>query len=356
MPVWWPFPLAACFFFAAWLTPVARYFAIRFGAIDVPGGERKLHDAPTPLWGGVGMIVGFVLCVLGVLLFSDAITSGTVTVWHMFGFLAGILLLTIVGMIDDARSLSSKYLLLGIVCASLFAVFGGIDVGKMTNPFGGVLILPSILASAVAFVWIVAMTITTKLLDGVEGLASSVSGVAALMIAALALSPMYFQSDVALLALMFGAAILGFILWNWYPAHVFLGESGSTVLGFTIGVLSVIAGSKMATAFLVFGIPAIDVGIVAIRRVLAHKNPFTTADRRHAHLMLRDIGLPAWAVTVIYVVAVSAFGVSTLVLSSWQKLVALAVLSLVSGAVIVFLAWFLAKKSPKKLDGSVPFC
>ena len=356
MPWWWPFPVGGAFLLAAWLTPAARLFAIRYGVIDHPDRERKQHAAPTPLWGGLGMIVAFVLVVMIVLASTSVFTSGAMTVWHFVGFLSGIFVLTVVGMIDDRTVLSARYLLLAMIAASLCAVFGGIDVAKMTNPFGGFFVLPAVAASVVAFVWILAMTMTTKLLDGVDGLASSVSTVAALMIAALALTPTYFQSDVALLALVFAGAVLGFILWNWHPAHVFLGEAGSTVLGFTVGVLSVIAGSKMATAFLVLGIPAIDVGIVAIRRIYAGKNPFTTADRRHAHLMLRDAGLRPWMVTGVYLLVVTVFGVTTLVFSSWEKLVALGVLSLISATAIAALARFLAKKSPKPLDGSGPVC
>lgn len=356
MPTWWPFPIEVAFLLAAWLTPVARIFAIRFNVIDTPGGERKRHATPTPLWGGLGMIVAFVCVTTIVLFLTDVFTSGAMTVRHFVGFLIGILILTIVGIVDDRHGLSAKYLLAAMIIASACAVFGGIDVSKMTNPLGGFFVLPAVLGSIVAFVWILAMTMTTKLLDGVDGLAASVSAVAALMIAALALTPTYFQSDVALLALIFAAAVLGFILWNWHPAHVFLGESGSTVLGFTVGVLSVIAGSKMATAFLVLGIPAIDMAIVALRRLRAGKNPFTTADRRHAHLMLRDAGLKPWMVTGVYLIVVTTFGVTTLVFSSWQKLLALGVLGLISATAIVCLARYLAKKSPKTLDGSGPVC
>lgn len=351
MPTWWPFPVFAAFLLAAWFTPVARWFAIRFGAIDFPDGDRHLHATPTPLFGGLGMIVSFFLVTLFVLATSNALTSGAITVWHFVGFFAGMGVLTVGGIFDDRYKLSAKYLLGFIVIANVLAVLGGIDVAKMTNPFGGAFVLPSILASVVALVWIFSMTITTKLLDGVEGLASSVSAIAALMIAALALTPTYFQSDVAFLSLIFAGAILGFILWNWYPAHVFLGESGSTVLGFTVGVLSVIAGSKMATALLVFGIPAIDVALVVVRRVWAGKNPFTTADRRHAHLMLRDAGLAPWMVTLIYGTIVTMFGVTTLAFERWQKVIVLGILTVFSAVGIALLAKHTAKNAVKTLDG-----
>ena len=344
--------MLSAFLLAAWLTPLARMIAVRFAVLDIPRGERKQHRVPMPLMGGLGIVGAFLIVTIGVLISSSALTSGAITIWHFFGFFLGILVLTIGGVLDDRFDLPAKHLLAFMVAASVLAVIGGIDVAKLTNPFGGFFVLPAALASLVAFVWILAMTMTTKLLDGVDGLAASVSMIAILMIGALALTPTYFQSDVALLALTLAAAILGFILWNWHPAHVFLGESGSTVLGFTVGVLSVIAGSKMATAFLVLGVPAIDVGIVAIRRVLAGKNPFTTADRRHAHLMLRDIGLPAWAVTLVYGGVVTLFGVTTLVFERWQKLMVLGVLATFSAVGIMCLARFLAKNPRKMLDGS----
>lgn len=355
MPLWWPIPVLSAFLLAAWLTPLARMIAVRFGVLDIPSGARKQHRAPMPLMGGLGIVAAFLTVTIGVLLSSNALTSGSITFWHYLGFFLGILVLTIGGVLDDRFDVPASRLFMFMVAASVLAVIGGIDVAKLTNPFGGFFVLPAALASIVAFMWILAMTMTTKLLDGVDGLAASVSMIAALMIGALALTPTYFQSDVALLALIFAAAVLGFLLWNWHPAQIFLGESGSTVLGFTIGVLSVIAGSKMATAFLVLGVPAIDVGIVAIRRVLAGKNPFTTADRRHAHLMLRDVGLPAWAVTLVYGGVVTMFGVTTLIFERWQKLIVLGVLATFSAVGIVCLARFLAKNPRKTLDGSAGF-
>jgi UDP-GlcNAc:undecaprenyl-phosphate GlcNAc-1-phosphate transferase len=312
--------------------------AIRFGAVDRPDGGRKLHDAPTPLFGGLAIVTAFLIVTIGVLLSSSALTAGEITPMHYVGFFIGLAILVTVGVFDDRYSLPPRFALTAFFCASLAAVLGGIDVAKVTNPLGGYVVLAPFAASAVAFGWIFIMTMTTKLLDGIDGLASSVSLIASVMIAALALTPTYFQSDVALLALIFSAAIFGFLLWNWAPAQIFLGESGSTALGFVVGVLSVIAGSKMATALLVFGIPTIDVAMVALRRMRAGKNPFTTADRRHAHFMLRDVGLSARSVTVVYVIAVGLFGTSTLLFSSWQKVVVLGILTVFAGIAIHLLA------------------
>ena len=338
MPFWWPIPVVVAFLISTWLTPVIRRVALRFGVIDSPDGGRKLHAAPTPLLGGLAIILGFLIPTSFVLLWSNVLTSGSITPTHYLGFFLGILLLTIGGVIDDKFATSAKYSFALFIAASLIAVLGGINVSKMTNPFGGILTLAPFAASAVAFIWILAMTMTTKLLDGVDGLTTSVSMVAALMMAALALTPTYFQSDVALLSLMFAGATLGFLLWNWNPASIFLGESGSTVLGFIVGVLSVIAGSKMATALLVLGIPAIDVALVAFRRLLLKKNPFTTADRRHFHLMLRDAGLSPSQVVSLYSGVALLFGLTSLVFASWQKLLALAIVGLLTAIGVTILA------------------
>ncbi len=338
---WWPIPVALAFLISAWMTPIIRSLALRFGVIDSPDGGRKLHREPTPLLGGLAIVASFSTVTIGVLLFSAELTSGAIGVHHFIGFFIGIAILTIGGVIDDRFAISAKYSMALFILASFVAVLGGINVAKMTNPLGGVIVLAPFAASLVAFIWILAMTMTTKLLDGVDGLASSVSFVGALMIAALALTPTYFQSDVALLALIFAGSILGFILWNWHPAQIFLGESGSTVIGFIVGVLSVIAGSKMATALLVLGIPAIDVGLVAIRRYRAGKNPFTTADRRHLHLMLRDVGLSPRQVTLLYAFFAVAFGATSLLFVSWQKVIALGILSILAIIGISLLAKYL---------------
>lgn len=330
--------MAATFLLSAWLTPLARMVAVRFGVVDAPDGGRKQHGGVTPLLGGLAIVAGFVIPLVIVLLSTDHLTSGSITMRHFVGFLIGVGILTVTGVLDDRFAMSAKYSMVFFAIASLAAVAGGIEVSKITNPLGGVIVLAPVAASIVAFVWIIAMTMTTKLLDGVDGLAASISAVASLMIAALALTPTYFQSDVALLALMFAGAVLGFLLWNWHPAQVFMGEVGSTTLGFTVGVLSVIAGSKMATALLVLGIPAIDVALVAWRRYRAGHNPFTTADRRHFHLLLLDAGMSARQVVAFYVGITLLFGLSTLVFVSWQKVLALAILALVSAIGISIVA------------------
>lgn len=327
--------MAATFLLTTWLTPIARILALRWGVVDTPNGARKRHERVTPLLGGLAIVFGFVFPLVVVLCTTTHFTEGMITFHHFFGYIAGVMLLTIGGIIDDKWTLHAKHSLVIFIVAAGAAVSGGMAVSQVTNPFGGVIILTPILASIVAGLWILSMTMTTKILDGVDGLATSVTMIAALMIAALSFTEKYFQPDVALLALMFVGALLGFLLWNWHPAQIFLGEVGSTVLGFTIGVLSVIAGSKLATALLVLAIPALDVFLVVWRRYRLGYNPFTTSDRRHLHLLLIDAGMSVERVVTFYVSLALLFGITALIFTSWQKIFVLFALTIVAGGSIL---------------------
>lgn len=327
MPWWWPFPVGLAFILATLLTPLVAKLARRFGVVDRPDGDRKIHKIETPLLGGVAMYLGFAVPTFSVLALTDHLTAGSIDVRHIAGLLIGGAVLMIGGYVDDRYTLSPKYSVIAPLLAVVIAVASGIEVAKITNPLGGFVEVATSLSVVVVFMWILGMTYTTKLLDGMDGLAGGVTAVGAMVIAALALSTAYFQPDVALLSLTFLAAILGFLMWNWHPAHIFMGEGGSTFLGFTLGVLAIIAGSKIATALLVMGIPALDVAIVITRRLLAHQHPFRTSDRQHIHHLLLRLRLSESQVVMIYCSVAFCFGVTTLVLNSWQKFIALGILA-----------------------------
>ncbi len=329
MPFWWPFPVAAALIIAALTTPLVARFARLHGVVDAPDGARKLHAKATPLLCGVAIYFGFAIPTLIVLGVSDHVTSGEIDVRHVLGVLAGGLVLMVGGALDDRYNLRPKFAVIAPIIAACIVVAVGISVDKITNPLGGTIAIASSLSSVLVFVWILGMTYTTKILDGLDGLSGGVTAIGAAMIAALALSTAYFQPDVALLALIFLAAIIGFLLWNWHPARVFMGEGGSTFLGFTLGSLAVISGSKVATALLVMGIPALDVGIVIIRRLLARKHPFATADRLHVHHLLLRLRLNEGQAVIAYCAVALALGITGLMASSWQKIAVLGILAVV---------------------------
>jgi UDP-GlcNAc:undecaprenyl-phosphate GlcNAc-1-phosphate transferase len=270
------------------------------------------------------------------LLATNHLTAGEIDSRQFVGFFIGALILLVGGLLDDKLDLPPRFSILFPLLASLAAIVAGIGVSKITNPLGGAIVLTSSVSMVITFLWLLGMTYTTKLLDGLDGLATGITLVGATMIALLALSKAFFQPDVAVLALIFAAALLGFLLWNAYPALIFLGEGGSTFLGFTLGVLAVIAGSKLATTLLVVGVPVLDVAFVIFRRWWEGR-PMTKGDNTHLHHLLLAAGLSQRSILGIYLLVAAVFGITTLIFASWQKLVALGILVLLSALAVSLL-------------------
>jgi UDP-GlcNAc:undecaprenyl-phosphate GlcNAc-1-phosphate transferase len=190
------------------------------------------------------------------------------------------------------------------------------------------------------------MTYTTKLLDGMDGLVTGISAIGAVVIFLLSLTPQVMQPQTALLSIAFAGSLLGFLILNFYPAKIFLGESGSTFAGFMLGVLAIVSGSKIATAMLVMGIPLLDALWVILQRIMNKQSPIQ-GDRRHLHFRLLDIGFSE-PQAVLFLYALSGFfGATALFLQSMGKLVALFMLVLVM-VVIVATILFAYKLKEKK--------
>lgn len=328
MPLWFPFPIIASFVLTAALVPAVILVAEYFGIVDEPTGGRKIHTLPTPLLGGLALFLGFLIPVIIVLMSSDHLTSGQIDLRHYLGFALAGFVLMIGGVLDDKYDLSPKQSVIFPVLAALIASLAGIGVSKITNPMGGAIMVLPLVSGIITFVWLLVMSYATKLLDGVDGLAASVGTTASLVIAALALSKMYFQPDVALLALMFASSLLGFLLWNFPRARIFLGEGGSTFLGFTLGTLAIISGSKIVTLLLVLGIPCLDILHVAFRR-WTEGRAITSGDRYHFHHLLFDAGLSERQVVLVYALFTLPFGSATLFFSHAYKLFILLGLSII---------------------------
>ena len=178
------------------------------------------------------------------------------------------------------------------------------------------------------------MTYTTKFLDGRDGLVAGVVAIGALVIAAVSQMVEVSQPDTALLAMAVAGAFAGFLVFNFSPARIFLGEGGSTLAGFLLGALAIISGGKIATALLIFGLPIFDTAAVIIRRY-RRKQSIWQGDRSHLHFRLVEIGLTRTQAVLFYWFAAAAFGTSTLVLQGWEKLVAV---GLIVSLMIAFLA------------------
>lgn len=330
MPLWILPVLLCAFAFSALGVFLGMCIATRVGILDLPALPKKNHALPTPLWGGVAPFLVFIFVACSVELTTHFFSRGTFSSQTLWGFFGALLILLAGGMWDDVKSLSPKVSFLFPVLGAIVAIGAGMGVNRVTNPFGDPLVITASLSAVITFTWLLCVTYTTKLLDGVDGLVSGVGIVGALMITALALTERWYQPDIALLALLFFAVLLGFFLWNVAPAKVFLGEAGSTGIGFTLGALSIMGGSKFATLLLVVGLPALDVAFVMIRRIRAGRSPFHGGDGLHFHTVLQRSGWSARKIVALYMATAFLFGVTTLLLSSWQKLLVLIILGILA--------------------------
>jgi len=334
----------ASFLIAFLVVPYIGVLATRFGIVDNPGKKRKVHKRVTPLLGGVGIFISIgVVCVL-VLFKSDLLTGGEVDLMHYIGLFFAMSILMIGGFIDDKYDLSARFQVVFPLLAASVAVLGGLGLEKVTNPFGGIVVLHSFEVtflttgigdigfiwpgSFLVFLWLIGMMYTTKILDGLDGLATGIGAVGVLIVLFLSSSVAFFQPDVAVLSSIILGAMLGFLYWNWHFAKVFLGEGGALLIGFLLGSLAVISGGKIVTLLLVMGVPIMDVIWAIARRIRSGKS-IVSGDRRHLHHRLFDLGLSHGQVVVIYIVLAFVFGIMTLVLSSLAKLIALLILCIV---------------------------
>jgi len=323
------------FLMTIFLTLAVRNFARRFKVVDQPlVGGRKIHKKPVPLLGGFAIYLAIVSSVGVVLIVNPEWLTVNMSMRQLVMVGLGGLIIMIGGIIDDIHDLKPSVQILFPILAILLVFSGGIELVKITNPLGGVLRLDRwrigsfmILGDIIVFAWLLGMTYTTKLLDGLDGLATGVVGIGALMIFALSTFTKFYQPDVALLALIIAAACAAFLIFNFHPASIFLGEGGSLFLGFMLGVLAIIAGGKIATTLLVMGVAILDVAWVILRR-LWQKKKVSMADAGHLHHRLLRAGFShRRAVLFLYMVS-AAFGSLTLVLQSKYKLLALAALAL----------------------------
>ncbi|MFA4872895.1 MAG: MraY family glycosyltransferase [Patescibacteria group bacterium] len=326
---------------AALCTPLVLRFARAKGAVDLPNQERKRHPSPTPLWGGLALWlalvgVGFIAWRLGLL--NDARIGNT----QLLGIVLASLLLVGGGMWDDAKGLKPWRQFLFPITAVVVSLAAGIGVQYVTNPFvagtgpygRALLYISPWFGSAIAGIWLLGMTYTTKLLDGLDGLVAGIGAIGAFILFMVSLYWDVPLSGTSYLALMVAGACLGFLAFNIHPASIFLGEGGSTLIGYLLGVLAIISGAKIATALLIMGIPILDVAWVVVRRIFLERTSFASADLKHLHFRLLDAGLTHRQAVFVLWGFTAFFGTSSLFLQSQQKVMALLVL----GIVMVLLA------------------
>jgi UDP-GlcNAc:undecaprenyl-phosphate GlcNAc-1-phosphate transferase len=342
------------FMLAVFLTPLVRKFAFKVKAVDIPRPPRNLHSYPVAKLGGFAVFLSVALSVLLYVMYGN-IDPLIVPFKFIWATLIGGLVLMIGGFIDDKYDLPPYILWVFPAVASLIVVFSGIGVGIkfISNPFGAPLSLDFLIlglpASAIfIFLWMMGMIFTTKFLDGLDGLVAGIGLIAGLTLFALSLTPSVNQPITASFAIILVGALAGYLIYAFHPATIFLGEGGSTVVGFILGVLSVILGGKIATALLVMGIPILDVALVIIQRLWSGKSPFR-GDRLHIHMRLIDLGFSQKQTAILLYTLSAGFGFTAVFLQSMGKLVALGILVSIMALLFVMVLRMYRKKQSSPL-------
>lgn len=349
------FLVAACVA-SALVTALVRQVMLRLGVVDQPKtAARKIHTTATPLGGGLAIYISFFLLVL--VAFQAGYIGTDVSARILIGAAIAGAVLMIGGLWDDAKRLGPAQQLLAPVLASVIAIAFGVGLESITSPTGGVIRLNQlnlsidgignwvVLADTIVFFWLMGMMFTTKFLDGLDGLVSGVVTIGAFMVFFVSEQPQWYQPEVGIVALIFAGACLGFLLWNFHPAKIFLGEGGSLFTGFLLGILALISGSKIATTLLVMGVPILDVARVIVMR-LRGKRPIFAGDSEHLHFRLLHLGLSQRQAVLLFYSISLLFGMSTLFLQSHQKLIALVFLLVL---MLLVGTWF-TKEQPSPYD------
>jgi UDP-GlcNAc:undecaprenyl-phosphate GlcNAc-1-phosphate transferase len=288
------------------ITPLVRRLAARLGAIDRPS-DRKVHPKPTPTLGGIGILVS-VMVALGVAYFIPDFRRIYRQSFELQGVALGALVITAVGVVDDVRALSAPAKAAGQILAAGLLILTGVELLFFWFPSQGVISLGSDLAVPLTVAWVLIMVNATNFIDGLDGLAAGIVAIAAgAFFVWVYVAPSTFSESAAiaaLLAAIAAGAAVGFLPYNFYPARIFMGDSGAMLLGLllagstvagvgrtiqpTRGALAAFAIPVMIPLF-VLAVPLVDVGMAIVRRIRKGR-PIYAPDKEHIHHQLREIG------------------------------------------------------------------
>lgn len=343
------------------LTLLVKIIALKLGIIDRPTLPRKIHKRSIPLLGGLAIFFSFTIVFVYYSFFTDLIIKDFIAEKYVWGIIIASAIVILGGILDDKYNLKPKQQIIFPILAVLVIIASGIGIDHIRNPFGGVIRFDqwefvlfyfqkvpyklTLLADIFTFLWLMGMMYTTKLLDGLDGLVSGITVIGSVIVFAIAMSTNVAQPNTGLIAVILAGAFAGFLLFNWHPAGIFLGEGGSLYAGLMLGVLAIISGSKVATTLLIMGIPILDVIWVITRRSLAGKNPFKFSDKKHLHFRLLDVGFTHRQAVVFYLVLTALFGGFAIFLQTFGKLIALLILLIVMVVLAISLVFIYKKKN-----------
>ena len=293
-------------------TPLVKRMAYKLGAIDVPKDNRRMHKEPIPRMGGLAIAISFILTVL---IFGELDRQ-------MQGILLGAVIIVVLGVLDDCLTLRALFKFLVQIGAACVVVAHGCTIQFLSNPVFTSDVPYLDLGNwsvPITIIWIVAITNAVNFIDGLDGLAVGVSAISAATLLVIAL--LVSESAVAVVLAALLGACLGFLPYNFNPAKIFMGDTGSTFLGFILACISIQGMFKLyavisfAVPFLILGVPIFDICYAIIRRLARHQNPMQ-ADRGHIHHRLIDMGFSQKQAVASTYMLTAMLGLAAVVLTS----------------------------------------
>lgn len=295
------------------LVPLVRSIALQKGLVDTPG-DRKIHQTPIPRLGGVAIFTAFALtCGCIALIFPKSLNHG-----GALGLLLGSAGMFALGFVDDLKNLSPYVKLVGQALVISLAFWGGVQIVGLDLPGSYYLVLNA-LSFPVTLIWMMAISNALNFIDGVDGLASGVTTISALTMSVVAVFT--HQYPAAIIAAMLAGANMGFLVFNFHPARIFMGDGGALFSGFMLSALAVTGVLKtpvvvMLLPILVLSVPIMDITYSTFRRLLAGQSPFM-ADANHIHHRLLRSGFSqVRTATFLYGLAVLSGLIATMYINS----------------------------------------
>jgi UDP-GlcNAc:undecaprenyl-phosphate/decaprenyl-phosphate GlcNAc-1-phosphate transferase len=312
--------IAGCAVASAALVPVVKRIANAVGAVDQPVGGRRVHSRPIPRLGGVAIFVPVLLALeLGLSFLPEG--GPRLTLSGRMGLLIAFACIFLLGLYDDIRAVN-PWMKLGVqAIAAGTIIASGVTILDVATPFGFSVPL-GVFGFPFTLLWILGVTNGINLLDGIDGLAAGISAMGALTILIISLGRG--DLEIALIAAALLGSLLGFLVFNFPPASIFLGDCGALFLGFTLATLPIIGGQKKATAvallvpIIALGVPIFDTTLAIVRRTTRGRHPFDP-DRGHLHHRLLALGLSQRQVTLgLYAVSAMLTAMAVLMTNASQ--------------------------------------
>jgi UDP-GlcNAc:undecaprenyl-phosphate GlcNAc-1-phosphate transferase len=319
------------------LTPLARALASKLGVMDRPSEERKVHKEPIPRLGGLAILIGTITPLAGLYFYRNALSQIVYADGRrVAALLTATLVVVLAGVLDDVRGLSQRYRFVVEVVAGLIVYWGGFQINGIYLPLAGHLQLGIFALPATVF-WVVAVINALNFTDGLDGLAAGTAVLAGVTLFLFALS--YHNYVAGVFSAAIAGAAFGFLLFNFHPATVYMGDTGSMFLGLALAVAAIGSSQKSATTVallgpaLALGLPIGDTILRVVRRSILGR-PWFPADRKHVHHRLLDLGLSHRNATLLLYATTFVFCVAALVIAHGNPWMALGVGFFVVGLLV----------------------